>query len=145
SYWRTANTENHAFLPYKSRDEAGNPLDKPERQEPPTGSPAFVEGVHAARALMMSASGQYEAELGQPGNEKSGKAINERQRQSDRATYHFTDNQALAIRRQGEIIKEWIPVIYDTKRVLRIIGEDGTEGHVQIDPEAAAAHQKAAE
>jgi hypothetical protein len=38
------------------------------------------------------------------------------------------------------IIKEWIPVIYDTKRAARIIGIDGTESDIQIDPDAEHAH-----
>lgn len=143
SYWRTANTENHSVLPWKHIDDQGKEIPPPTRIEPPQASPVFSEGIQMARQFMMSASGQYEAELGAPGNEKSGKAINERQRQADRATYHFVDNQALAIRRQGNIIKEWIPVIYDTHRVLRIIGKDGEESHVQIDPSAEQAHQKA--
>lgn len=142
SYWANANTENPAFLPWIHLDENGKEIPVPSRQQPPVSAPAYIEGVQMARQFMLSASGQYEAELGAPGNEKSGKAINERQRQADRATYGFVDNQALAIRRQGAIVMEWIPVIYDTKRVLRIIGEDGTESHVQIDPEAATAHQK---
>jgi hypothetical protein len=90
---------------------------------------------------MMASSGQFEAELGQPGNERSGRAITERQRQAARANYHFVDNQALAIRRQGQIIKEWIPIIYDTNRVARIIGIDGTEGEVTIDPASPEAHR----
>jgi len=145
SYWANANTENPAFLPWIHVDENGKDIPSPQRQQPPVSAPAYLEGVTMARQFMLSASGQYEAELGAPGNERSGKAINERQRQGDRATYHFIDNQALAIRRQGEIIKEWIPVIYDTPRVLRIIGEDGTESHVQIDPEAMVAHQRTAD
>lgn len=143
TYWANANTQAPAYLPWVHIDDTGKPVPKPERIDPPATAPVFLEGVQMATRFMMSASGQYEAELGQPGNEKSGKAINERQRQSDRATYHFTDNQALAIRRQGEIIKEWIPEIYDTRRVLRIIGEDGTESHVQVDPAAREAHIKA--
>jgi hypothetical protein len=142
TYWTTANTENHAFLPYTHISEDGNVIPTPTRQDPPSSAPAYLDGVNMARQFMASASGQFEAEMGAPGNERSGKAINERQRQGDRATYHFIDNQAIAIRRQGEIIKEWIPVIYDTARVLRIIGEDGTESHVQIDPQAAQAHQE---
>jgi DNA-binding protein YbaB len=106
---------------------------------------AFLEGVEMASKFMMTASGQFEAEMGEQGNEKSGKAINERQRQADRATYHFVDNQALAIRRQGQIILEWVPEIYDTKRILKIIGEDGEETHVQVDPMAEEAHQKTEE
>jgi hypothetical protein len=143
TYWMTANDENHAVLPYTHISENGDIIPTPTRQDPPSSAPVYMEGVTLARQFMLSASGQFEAEMGAPGNEKSGKAINERQRQGDRATYHFIDNQAISIRRQGEIIKEWIPVIYDTERVLRIIGEDGTESHIQIDPQAAQAHQEA--
>ncbi len=142
-YWDSINTQNRAWVPYNHRDDDGNEIPKPDRIEPPTGAPVFMEGVQLARQFMLSASGQYEAEMGAPGNEKSGKAINERQRQGDRATYHFVDNQALAIRRQGQIILEWVPEIYDTARVLRILGEDGEESQVQLDPNAAAAHQAA--
>ncbi len=142
-HWDTINTQNKAWVPYNHVDDMGNPIPAPTRVEPPMGAPVYMEGVQLARQFMLSASGQYEAEMGAPGNEKSGKAINERQRQGDRATYHFIDHQALSIRRQGQIILEWVPEIYDTKRVLRIIGEDGTESHVQLDPAAAQAHQEA--
>jgi Phage P22-like portal protein len=142
TYWNAANTENFSILVFNDLDDDGKDHAPPQRQQPPTGAPIYLEGVQVAEKFMQSASGQYQAELGAPGNEKSGKAINERQRQADRATYHFVDNQALAIRRQGSIVQEWIREIYDTKRVLRIIGEDGDESQVQLDPEAAQAHQK---
>jgi len=140
TYWETANNENHSVLPWVHRDEEGREIPKPERQQPPTAAPVYMEGVQLARQFMLAASGQYEAEMGAPGNERSGKAINERQRQGDRATYHFIDNQALAIRRQGVIVKEWIPVIYDTKRTAKIIGVDGSEAEVTVDPDLAVAH-----
>src|SRR6185312_4968562 len=140
TYYETANVTNHSVLPWVHRDDEGREIPPPIKTQPPTGAPVFMEGVQLARQFMMAASGQYEAELGQQGNERSGKAINERQRQGDRATYHFIDNQALAIRRQGMIIKEWIPIIYDTKRVAKIIGIDGEEGEIMIDPDAAEAH-----
>lgn len=142
TYYETANTENHAFIPYVHRDENGNEIPPPVRPGVPTGAPAYLEGVQLARQFMMTASGQYEATLGQPGNERSGKAINERQRAADRATYHFVDNQALAIRRQGVIIKEWIPVIYDTARVAKIINSKDEEEEIQIDPNAEVAHHE---
>lgn len=142
-YWENINTQNRAWVPYNHVDDMGNPIPAPTRVEPPMGAPVFMEGVQLSRQFMLSASGQYEAEMGAPGNEKSGRAINGRQRQGDRATYHFIDHQALAIRRQGQIILEWVPKIYDTKRVMRILGEDGTESHVQLDPDAALAHQEA--
>ncbi len=140
TYYGSANVVNHAFLPWKDRDDEGNERQKPERMQPPTGAPVYAEGIQTARMFMQAASGQYDAEMGRPGNEKSGKAINERQRASERATYHFTDNQALAIRRQGVIVKEWIPVIYDTERVAKIINVKGEEEEVLIKPDAEAAH-----
>ena len=143
TYWETANTVNHSVLPYKHRDDQGQEIPKPERQQPPTSAPVFMEGAQAAENDMMIASGQYQAELGAPSNEISGRAINERQRQGDRATYHFTDQQAIAIRREGSIILELVRHIYDTERVIRILGEDGSESHVQIDPRAPQAHQPA--
>ena len=142
TYYSTSNVENHAVLPWVHRDEEGNEIPPPQRMPLPIGAPVFLEGVQLARQFMMAASGQFEAELGQPGNEKSGRAINERQRQSAKANYHFTDNQALAIRRQGQIIKDWIPVIYDTKRVAKIIGVDGTESEVMVDPNSPEAHRE---
>lgn len=146
TYWNVANEENFSVLTYNHRDDQGLDIPPPQRQQPPSAAPVFLEGVTTANQFMQAASGQYEAELGSPGNEKSGKAINERQRQAQRATYHFVDNQALAIRREGQIILEWVPQIYDTKRIVRIIGEDGDESAVTVDPQAeAAAEQKVQE
>lgn len=143
TYWESANIVNHSVLPFKHRDEQGRDIPPPARQQPPQSAPVFMEGAQAADNDMMIASGQYQAELGAPGNEISGNAINARQRQGDRATYHFIDNQAIAIRREGSIILEIVAKIYDTSRVVRILSEDGTESKVQVDPNASQAHQGA--
>ena len=37
-----------------------------------------------------------------------------------------------AIRQAGRILVQYIPAIYDTPRVVRIIGEDGTEEMRQV-------------
>lgn len=141
TYYSTANTENHAWMPWVHRDEEGKDIPPPERMQPPTSAPVYLEGVKMAREFMQASSGQFDAQMGENGNERSGKAINERQRMGDRATYHFIDSQALAIRRQGVIVKEWIPTIYDTARVVKIMAEDGTEGEVHIDPDGTQAHR----
>lgn len=140
TYYGSANVVDHAFLPYKSRDDEGNELPAPVRMQPPIGAPVYMEGIQTARLFMQAASGQYDAEMGRPGNEKSGKAIEERQRAGATATYHFIDNQALSIRRQGQIIKEWIPVIYDTERVAKIINAKGEEEEVTLNPSSPEAH-----
>lgn len=144
TYWRTANTSNTSILPYNDIDDEGMPIQMPQRAQPPQIANAYVEGMKIAREEMMEVSGQYQSQFGAPGNEKSGKAINERQRQGDNATYHFIDNLAVSIRYLGKILLDLIPKIYDTKRVLRILAEDGEESQVQLDPKAQAAHQQQA-
>jgi hypothetical protein len=87
----------------------------------------------------MAVTGQYQPQLGEPSNERSGKAIAERQRQGDNATYHYLDNEAVAIRRIGKIILEIYPKVYDERTVMKITAEDGEQSEIQIDrmqPEA---------
>lgn len=142
TYWETANTVNHSVLPYNSMDDDGNPIEMPQRAQPPVMAAAYVQGMQIAQQEMSMVSGQYDAQFGNKSNEVSGVAIQERQRKGENATYHFIDNLAIAIRFTGKIMIDLIPKIYDTPRILRIIGEDGEEQHVQLDPKAAAAHQK---
>ena len=91
---------------------------------------------------MMLVSGQYQPVMGEPSNERSGKAIQARQRQGENATYHFIDNQAMMIRRIGKDIISLIPKVYDTARVVKIMGEDGEDQEVRIDPSAAKAFEE---
>lgn len=141
-YWKTANTTNHSVLPWNHVDEDGNPIPKPERPAPPQASPAYVEQMKIAQEEMMMVSGQYQAQMGENENAKSGVAINARQRQGDRATYHYIDNQAIAIRFTGKILIDLIPKIYDTERVIRIEARDGSVMDVTIDPNSSSPFQK---
>jgi hypothetical protein len=134
-YWKTANTVNHSILPYNAFDENNNPIPKPERQAPPQAAPAYLEGMKSASLEMMMASGQYDATFGSKAQELSGVALENRQEQGERATYHFVDAMAQAIRYTGKQLVDLIPRIYDTKRVIRILDEDGTEDQITIDPE----------
>jgi hypothetical protein len=143
-YWETANIKNHAYLPYNSKDlDSGVPVQPPVRPQPPSSAPVFMEGMQVADQQMQMASGQYDAQMGAEGNERTGIAIQERQRQGDKATYHFIDNLGIAIAYTGRILVDLIPKVYDTKRVIQILGEDGTRTQVQVDPAAPAAHTAA--
>lgn len=142
TYWTTANTVNHSVLPYNHKDDEGNDIPSPERATPPGTAAAYIEGMQAAANDMMLVSGQYQENVGQESNAKSGIAIQERQRQGDNATYHYIDHLAMAIRFTGKIIIDLAPKIYDTPRVLKILQEDGTELHVKVDPSLPQAHQQ---
>jgi hypothetical protein len=70
--------------------------------------------------------GIYDAQLGARSNENSGRGILARKQQGELGNFHYVDNLTRAIRHRGRILIDLIPKIYDTARVLRIIGEDGT-------------------
>jgi hypothetical protein len=133
-YWRDANRNSTAILPYNAKADDGSDIPPPTRVEPPTPAPVAITGMQVAAQEMQMVSGQYEAQMGAPGNERTGKAIQERQRQGDTATYHYINGLAVAIRHLGVILLDLIPRIYDTKRLLRVQGEDQMSYEMQIDP-----------
>lgn len=140
--WRDANLENKAILAYNAFSEDGREIPKPERQAPPQMAPAYLSGLQIAKDEMMMVSGQYEATFGAKSNETSGRAVQERRRNGDNATYHFIDHFSQAIQYTGRILVDLIPKIYDTARVLKILGQDGTQTTVQLDPSNQNAHQQ---
>ena len=125
--WKQANTKNFAYLTYNPVDVNGNQVPAPQRQgfaAPPSG---VLQGALNAESDLKSVTGIYDASLGAKSNETSGKAILARQKEGDVSTFHFIDNMTRAIRQAGRILVQYIPAIYDTPRVVRILGEDGTE------------------
>lgn len=141
--WKDANVKNFAYLPYKSGiDTDGQPIPPPQRIEPPVSAPMALQGMQVAAAEMQMVSGQFDANMGEKGNERSGIAIDKRQRKGDNATYHYINNLAVAVQYTGKILLDCIPYIYDTPRALQIIGENGEPSPLQIDPEQAQALQQ---
>lgn len=74
----------------------------------------------------------FNASLGQRSNETSGRAILMRQREGDVATFVYIDNLTRALRHAGRILVDLIPKIYDTERVVRVLGEDGAEDFHEV-------------
>jgi len=94
----------------------------------------LIQAKMGASEDIKATTGQYDASLGMEGNERSGKAILARQREGDTGTYHYVDNLARAVRYVTRQLIDMIPKIYDTQRIIRIIGEDGESDMVKIDP-----------
>lgn len=140
SYWNTANRVNYSVLPYNHvGDQGDEQIPAPTRQEPPQSSSAFQQGMDTAFNQLMMVSGQWQNQMGMMGNERTGDAIRRRQMQGDTATYHFTDNFNMALRNCGKQIIDLAPKIYDTKRIVQILAEDGTDFEIEIDPSARQA------
>lgn len=140
--WENANMENLTILAWNHIDDNGKPIPPPARIEAPIYAGAYLEGIKIADSQMFAASGLQEASFGEASNERSGKAINARQQQGENATYHYISHLSDAIRFTGRILIDLIPHIYDTHRIIKILGEDGTLNSVQISPQHPQAHNE---
>lgn len=89
-----------------------------------------------------STTGFFDASLGRQANEISGTAIKGRARQADVGSYEFFDNYRKAIQYTGDILLDMIPRVYDTERVVRIIGLDGQEDFKKINAYDDATNKK---
>jgi hypothetical protein len=125
SRWATANTQSHAYLEFDGEAPVRMPLDV----GPAAG--ALQEALNASDD-MKAIIGIYDASLGARSNETSGKAIMARQREGDVATFHFIDNLSRAIRHTGRILIGLIPHVYSGERVIRVVGEDGSQQAVKV-------------
>jgi hypothetical protein len=137
--WKTANTQNWPYLEVNPdvTDGNGAVLPLPQRAPPPLPQTGLIQAKMGASDDVKSTTGQYDTSLGATSNERSGKAIMARERQSDTGTYHYVDNLARAIRHVTRQLVGLIPKIYDTQRVARIIGLDGDTEMVKLDPTQA--------
>lgn len=137
--WSTANSQSHPFLQYAAGKQP------PMRQPLDGGSAAgAMQEALAAGDDMKAIIGMYDASLGQRSNETSGRAIMARQREGDVNTFNFVDNQARSIRQLGCVLVDLIPKVYSGERIVRILGENGTESTVKIGqrPEGAPAPEQ---
>ena len=128
--WATAGTDNRAVLIYKADPKA--PGMRPERSAPPIASQGLDVQSQIAVEDLKGVTGIYDASLGSEGNETSGRAILARQSEGDTGTYHFIDNLSFAINYTGRILVDLIPKIYDSTRIVRTLGEDGSAKMVKI-------------
>ena len=135
--WKTANTTNWPYLEVNPdvTDGQGSALPLPQRSQPPMASSGLLQAKAGAAEDIKATTGQYNASLGQGGNERSGKAILARQREGDVGTYHYGDNLTRGVRHIARQLIDLIPKIYDTQRIARTIGEDGETKMAKIDPE----------
>lgn len=79
----------------------------------------------AARSLNVAA-GLFSANMGDNAGMQSGVAIELQQNKGDNGTIKYFKSQEVAIRHTARILVKAIPKVYDTKRQVRILNEDGS-------------------
>src|SRR3990167_5069987 len=140
--WKKANNVPFAYLEYNAIDVNGNAIPAPQRVGPPAMEAALLNQMQVIEHDVQTSLGMFKAATGESESQQSGRAILALQRESDTGTYHFGANGGVSIRHAGRIIVDWIPHYYDTKRVVRIIGDDGEVKSAQLDPEQEVAHRQ---
>lgn len=137
--WESSIVENIAVLKYDPQDVAGTPVPPPQRVSPTDVPSGSAQDMQIAEHDIQASMGIYQANIGAPSNETSGKAITARQREGDTATFHYMDNLNRAIRHLGRILVDLIPHYYGARKVIRILGEDGDASEAQTNDELGQA------
>jgi hypothetical protein len=122
--WAQANIKSTAYLRYKQRDIDGQPAPPPQRLQPEPPPAGVMAAAGAINEDLQAIMGIFDPSQMPTGN-ISGKALNGQQQQIDLTNYDYYDNLTRSISHTGKIILDLIPKIYDSERVMRIIGDDG--------------------
>jgi hypothetical protein len=120
-FWQKSLTDNLPYLVYNPDPIAT----MPQRLNAGIMDKGANEAALMCVDEMKSTTGIYSASLGEQDNEKSGRAILAQQRKGDTANFAYFDNVSRAIRYTGRAIIDLIPKIYDSARVVQIMGADG--------------------
>ena len=112
---------NGANAPAVLRFNGDNP---PRRESPPPMPVAEVQMAGAMTGLVRDVIGMGSPAMGDVSADASGKALRTRQAVASTGTFAFVDNLSLAMRRLGLLLIDAIPKIYDTERVVALLGED---------------------
>jgi len=129
--WAAANIKATPVLRYKQTDIEGRTAPVPTRLQPEPPPLGIMGAAESVSNDLQQVVGIFDpAQL--PTGNISGKALNGQQQQTDMTNYHYYDNLTKSIAQTGRIILDLIPKIYDSERVMRIIGVDGKPDLITI-------------
>jgi len=126
--WRDANRKPIVALPYKPvTGPNGEMMPPPQRQSAMAPAEGLMQWIQGSQSDFMAVAGMpHEPGQDSPGEVVSGLAIKRRQGLSDISHFDFADNLTRSLKHIGSIVSDLIPHFYDTQRIQRIIGDDGT-------------------
>jgi len=130
--WQAANVKSFPYLEYNPVTIDGTLAPAPQRQQPADVPSGFIAMAGLARDNVKAVTGIYDASLGNRSNETSGIAIRARQHQGDVGNFHYSDNLTRTMRHLGRVMVSGIPRVYDSQRILRILGKDGQASQVEV-------------
>jgi hypothetical protein len=134
--WAQANVKSYPVLRYKQTDIDGRAAPAPQRLQPEPPANGIMQATVAIDDDIKTLMGIFDPAQLKQGN-ISGKALNGQQQQVDLTNFDFYDNFTKSLAQIARIILDITPTIYDTQRVLRIIGDDGKPEMVTVNEKDA--------
>lgn len=104
----------------------------PRQLAPPQISPTFIQQYERSVQDIHTSTGIFATQLGNQGNEISGRAIAKRAEQANTSNIAFFVNVNNAISKAGQIILKMIPKVYDTERTIVVQSSLGNSRAVVI-------------
>lgn len=120
--WDNSNTSNAAYLEYKQVSHNGQPAPPPQRQQFDPNINSILQAKQSSDEDLKATTGIYDPSLGSDKKEASGKALITKQRQAEVGNFMYIDNLSKSLKYAGKVLMGMIPIVYDNKRVIRIIG-----------------------
>jgi hypothetical protein len=133
--WGKANTKPYPYLQYKAVSEEGKPYPMPSRSSPDIDVSGMLNQANICLQNMRQVIGIADPLQNMQVQDESGRAILAKERIASTATFHFVDNLSRSIRYTGKVLLDLIPHIYDTKRTLQLLREDGTQYKATVNGE----------
>lgn len=133
--WARLNISNQPAIEYTPVEFNGQIMPPPTRNFAEPAVAAVTQALISTEEDLKAVTGMYDPNLGVQNGDQSGVAIRSLQHQGQVGNFHFQDNFSRTIRHIGRIIVDIIPNVYDTSRVLRIIGDDETHNVITVNNE----------
>jgi hypothetical protein len=131
--WKTSNTKNHAYMPYKPTSIAGVQVPPPQRTQFEPQIQSITMSRQQSAQELKDITGMYDANIGnRSSNANTGVAIQRQISQGQTTNFHYIDNLGRSLRHLGRILINWIPAVYKAQQAARIIGDDGEVKFVDI-------------
>lgn len=127
-----ANNSPNPVLYYKTTDVEGTAVGPPTRIQPEAPPQGLLEAIGGASQDLQRVLGMFDPAQIRSTEQRSGTAVKAEAGQAEMGNYHFYDNQCRSIKHEWRIFFDYFPVVYDTKRTLRVIGFDGSADLVTV-------------
>jgi hypothetical protein len=127
-----ANLSPNPVLRYKPTDVQGKPVPAPVRIQPEAPAAGIIEAAFLASQNLSRVMGVFDPAVRGGAQHKSDKTLNAERSQSENTNFDGYDNLVRSIKHTWRIMLSYFPVVLDTERVQRIIGEDGRDELVTL-------------